>query len=85
MLAKVRRMYLRQQLSKREIARRTGLSRNTIDTWLKDKPDVLEPVYPARQVETKLDAYADTLRGWLTTNQHRTKRDRRTGPRFHGS
>ena len=78
MLAKVRRMYLRQQLSKREIARRTGLSRNTIDTWLKDKPDVLEPVYPARQVETKLDAYADTLRGWLTTNQHRTKRDRRT-------
>lgn len=78
MLAKVRRMYLRQQLSKREIARRTGLSRNTIDTWLKDKPDVIEPVYPARQVETKLDAYADTLRGWLTTNQHRTKRDRST-------
>lgn len=78
MLAKVRRMFYRERLSKREISRRTGLARSTIDRWLNERPAVIEPKYPARQVETKIDLYADTLRGWLKTNQHRGKRDRRT-------
>ncbi len=78
MLAKVRRMFYRERLPKREIARRTGLARSTIDRWLDQRPDVLEPKYPGRRVETKLDAYAETLSGWLKSNQHRGKRDRRT-------
>lgn len=35
MLAKIRRMRFRDQLSVREITRRTGLSRNTIRQWLR--------------------------------------------------
>ena len=77
MLAKVRRMFHREHLSAREIARKTGLSRTTVDRWLK-LVGVVEPKYAARKVVTKLDAYAETLAGWLKTNQHRGKRDRRT-------
>ncbi|WP_354362982.1 helix-turn-helix domain-containing protein, partial [Undibacterium sp. GrIS 1.8] len=42
MLAKIRRMYFRDKLSIREIARRTNLSRNTISNWLK-KEAMQEP------------------------------------------
>ena len=34
MIGKVRRMKLREQLSNSEIAKRTGLSRNTVKKWL---------------------------------------------------
>jgi len=78
MLAKVRRMFYRERLSKREISRKTGLARSTLDRWLKERPAVIEPKYPAREVEAKIDPYADTLAGCLKTNQHRGKRDRRT-------
>jgi transposase len=71
-------MFHREQLSVREIARQTGLSRTTIDRWLQTKAGELEPAYPPRVVVTKLDAYAETLRGWLRSNQHRNKRERRT-------
>ena len=36
--AKVRRMRLRDGLSISEIARRTGLARNTIKGWLRESP-----------------------------------------------
>ncbi|MET3120286.1 transcriptional regulator with XRE-family HTH domain [Undibacterium sp. GrIS 1.8] len=45
MLTKIRRMYFRDKLSIREIARRTNLSRNTISKWLK-KEAMQEPKYP---------------------------------------
>jgi transposase len=77
MLAKIRRMRYREHLSIREIARKTGLARNTVREWLR-QPEVVEPTYPTRRVFTKLDAYAETLTGWLATNQHRGKRERRT-------
>ena len=76
MLAKIRRMRLREHLSIREIARRTGLSRNTVRDWLR-QPQVVEPRYAKREITTKLDAYAETLSSWLTTNRHRGKRERR--------
>ncbi len=78
MLAKIRRMFHRERLSVREIARKTGLSRTTIDRWLKLNAGVTEPKYRARASVSKVDAYADTLVGWLKTNQHRGRRDRRT-------
>ena len=55
MLAKIRRMHLREHLSIREIARKTGLARNTVRDWLR-QPRLVEPVYPKRAVITKLDA-----------------------------
>jgi transposase len=35
MLAKIRRMHLRDRMSLREVSRRTGLSRNTVRSWLR--------------------------------------------------
>ena len=78
MLAKIRRMHHREHLSLREIVRRTGLARNTVRSWLKQQANVIEPAYPKRENTTKLDAYADTLSGWLKANQHRSKREHRT-------
>lgn len=77
MLAKIRRMHFRDHLSLREIARQTGLSRNTIRRWLRQK-DVVEPRYKKREPKSVVDAWADQLAQWLQTDAHRPKRDRRT-------
>ena len=77
MLAKIRRMHLRDKLSIREIARSTNLSRNTIRKWLKDS-QMSEPHYPERQTPSVVDPYKEQLRQWLLTDSHRAKRDRRT-------
>ena len=77
MLAKIRRMHFRDHLSLHEIARRTGLSRNTVRAWLR-RPQVTEPRYPKRLSPSKLDAYKETLTGWLKADRHRNKRERRT-------
>jgi transposase len=76
-LAKIRRLYFRDKLSIREISRQTGLSRNTLRTWLRE-PEQVEPQYPKRVAVSKLDAYADTLRQWLKADAGRNKRERRT-------
>jgi transposase len=76
-LAKIRRLYFRDKLSIREISRTTGISRNTVRTWLRE-PGMLEPKYPKRVAATKLDAYADTLGQWLKADSGRGKRERRT-------
>jgi len=47
MLAKIRRMHFRDKVFLREIARQTGLSRNTIRCWLR-RPAITESVYPDR-------------------------------------
>ncbi|MDB5800592.1 MAG: integrase core domain protein [Rhodocyclales bacterium] len=77
MLAKIRRMHIREGLSLREIARQTGLSRNTIRHWLR-QDQVTEPKYPAKQVKSVVDPWADQLRQWLQADSHRAKRERRT-------
>ncbi len=77
MLAKIRRMYFRDNLSLREIAKRSGLSRNTLRRWLRQH-DVTEPAYPARVSPSILDPYRGQLEAWLRTDSHRPKRDRRT-------
>lgn len=71
MLAEIRRLRYREQLPLREIARRTGLSRNTVRQWLR-REGVVEPKYPARQNFSKLDAFVQTLSGWLRTKAPRT-------------
>ena len=77
MLAKIRRMHLRDHVPLREIAKRTGLSRNTIRSWLR-RPDMTEPKYPDREVKTILDPWIETLATWLLADARRPKRDRRT-------
>jgi transposase len=89
MLAKVRRMHFRERMSLREVARRTGLSRNTIRRWLR-QPEVVEPQYPKRRSPSKVDPWAELLRTWLRTDSYRSRRERRTarvmfqGLRAHG-
>ena len=77
MLAKIRRMHFRDKLSLREIAKRSGLSRNTIRRWLRQE-GMVEPVYPKRVSPSILDPYRGPLEAWLRTDSHRPKRDRRT-------
>lgn len=77
MLAKIRRLYFRDGLPLREIARQTGLSRNTLRRWLR-QVDMREPRYPKRVGKSLLDPWAEQLADWLNTDSHRPKRDRRT-------
>ena len=76
-LAKIRRMHLREGMSLREVSRCTGLSRNTIRRWLR-QPEMTEPQYPTHKSPSKVDAWGDLLVSWLKTDSHRIKRERRT-------
>ncbi len=53
LLSVIRRWAFRDQLSIREISRRTGLSRNTIRKYL--RADVVEPVFKAVDLENTSD------------------------------
>jgi len=72
---------LREQLSIREIARRTGLSRNTIKKYL--AAGVVEPRYAKRSSSNKLDPYADRLSQWLKTEQAKSRKQQRTLLQMH--
>lgn len=77
MLAKIRRLHLRDGLSIREVCRRTGLSRNTVRQWLR-RVDATEPKYPKRQETSVLDPWAEQLDAALRADAHRAVRERRT-------
>lgn len=53
-LIKIRHWHFRDQLSLREIARRTGLSRNTVRNYVKNDK-FIDQVYPQRVSPNKLD------------------------------
>lgn len=63
LLSVIRRWHHRDGISIRAIARRTGLSRNTVRKYLAS--GVVEPQYPKRKGNSKLDEYANTLTNWL--------------------
>lgn len=63
LLSVIRRWYHRDQMSIREISRRTGLSRNTLCKYLRS--EVVEPRFRTPDRPTKLDPYADRLWAWL--------------------
>ncbi|KJA08767.1 hypothetical protein RP29_20215, partial [Acidovorax temperans] len=73
-LSVIRRWALREQLSIREIARRTGLSRNTIRKYL--RAGEAEPHYAKRVSPSKLDPFALKLSGWLKTEAGRSRKQR---------
>ncbi len=82
MLGKIRRMFYRDGLSRSEIARRTGLSRNTIKRWLRASWGA-EPKYRRRGGPGKLGVFTADLVSALQTDAHRPKRDRRTALALH--
>ena len=59
----IRRWHFREGMPIREVARRTGLSRNTVRKYLFVKD--LDPSYPERDSPSKLDEYCQTLTSWL--------------------
>src|SRR5450830_462449 len=78
MLGKVRRLYLRDKLSLHEIAKRTGLSRNTIKKWLRTAEEVTAPTYRREPGPGKLTPYHVALELALKADAHRIKQNRRT-------
>lgn len=69
----IRRWVLREQMSIREISRRTGLARNTVKKYLRS--DETEPTYVERISPTKL-AYAEKLATWLGIEATRSRKQR---------
>ncbi len=45
MLGRIRRMHLRDKVALHEIAKRTGLSRNTVRSWRRTPEEVQVPTY----------------------------------------
>ena len=72
-LSVIRRWALREQLSIREISRRTGLSRNTIRKYL--RADSVEPSYARRVSPSKLDPFAAKLADWLKAESSLSRPD----------
>lgn len=77
----IRRWHLREGMPIREIARRTGLSRNTVRKYLASQE--LEPSYPSRKSPSKLDSYEETLTNWLFRESRRHRKQRRTAKRLY--
>lgn len=75
LLSVIRRWHFREQVSIREIARRTHLSRNTIRKYLAS--DEVEPKYPPRKAASKLSAFEPKLIQWLTSEHKKPKKLRR--------
>lgn len=75
LLSVIRRWHLRDGMAIREIARRTGLSRNTIRKYL--STGIVEPKYPERQSPSKLDRFAPKLAAWLKTESKKNRKQRR--------
>ena len=78
MLGRIRRMHIRDKVSLHEIAKRTGLSRNTVRSWLREPGEVQEPVYSRAPVFNKLSEFAAELERSLTADAQRAKQNRRT-------
>ena len=80
-LSVIRRWALREQLSIREIARRSGLSRNTIKKYLASGG--VEPRYAKRTSKSKLDPFAGKLSQWLKAEQSKGRKQQRTLLQMH--
>ena len=77
MLGKIRRMYFRDKLSLHQIAKRTGLSRNTIRKWVR-APEATQPAYQRSATFNKLSPFHETLEQALKADSFRAKHNRRS-------
>ena len=76
-IGRIRRLHVRDKLSEREIARMTGLSRNTVSKWLR-APVAEAPRYRREARPNKLSAFEAMLKQALTADARRPKHERRT-------
>ncbi|MDR9837782.1 winged helix-turn-helix transcriptional regulator [Herbaspirillum huttiense] len=76
LLGIIRRWYIRDRISIREIARRLDISRNTVRRYI--RAEVSEPSYPARHSPSSLDPFAPRLSAWLSAEAVKFRKQRRT-------
>ena len=79
MLGRIKRMHLRDKVSLHEIAKRTGLARNTVRRWLRAPEEVQTPTYSRAAGFSKLGGFIAELEQSLKADALRPKQDRRTG------
>jgi len=77
----IRRWHFREGKPIREIARRTGLSRNTVRKYLNSTN--LDPKYPERTSPSKLDEYSHTLTSWLHRESRRHRKQRKNAKQLY--
>ena len=77
----IRRWHFREGKPIREIARRTGLSRNTVRKYLNSQ--TLDPKYPGRTSPSKLDEYSQTLTSWLHRESRRHRKQRKNAKQLY--
>lgn len=76
LLSVIRRWRHRDGRSIRDIARSTGLSRNTVKKYLASNK--VEPQYSKCKKPSKLDEYSETLTSWLHREANRNRKQRRS-------
>lgn len=81
LLSVIRRWHFRDDLSIREICRRTGLSRNTIRKYLRGGD--VEPRFKVPERPSKLDPFADRFSVWLKTESKKSRKQKRTMKQLH--
>ncbi|WP_211444684.1 hypothetical protein [Collimonas humicola] len=64
-----------------EIARRFGISRNTVRRYLRS--DAIEPAYPDLRTPSVLDQYTFKLSSWLKTEVTKSLKQRRNLKQMH--
>ncbi|MCH8619956.1 helix-turn-helix domain-containing protein [Undibacterium sp. TS12] len=72
LLGIIRRWHIRDQIPLREIARRLGISRNTVRRYLRS--EVTEPAYAERQTASAIDKYALQLSSWFKTETDKNRK-----------
>src|ERR1700735_4751699 len=81
LLSVIRRWRYRDHYSIRDIARRIGLSRNTVRKYLRS--DSVEPKFNIADRASKLDAYADKLSQMLRQEAGKSRKQKRTVLQLH--
>ena len=81
LLGIIRRWHLRDKVPLREIAKRLGISRNTVRRYLRS--ETTEPAYVERQTASCPDPYAHQLAGWLKTEAAKSRKQRRSLKQLH--
>ena len=81
LLGIIRRWHIRDQVPLIEIARRLGISRNTVRRYL--RTEITEPSYAERRSPSAIDKYAFQLSALLKTEAAKSRKQRRTLKQIH--